>query len=62
MPIGMQFLNSHDEKRKRHKSEQRRKHAEDDVNARGLRRHHRMGNISSNENKISHRANYKWCS
>ena len=49
MPIGMQLLNSHDEKWEGHKSEQRRKHAENDANARGPRRHHRIGDITSND-------------
>ena len=55
MPVGMQLLNAHNDERERYESEQRRKHAEDDVNAMRLRHRHRVGNISSNETELSHR-------
>ena len=45
----MQLLNSHNDKRERYESEQRRKHTGDDVDAMRLRHRHRVGNISSNE-------------
>jgi hypothetical protein len=51
----MQLANSHDNKRQRQESEQRREQTEDDVDAMDLRRRHRVGNISSNEKKLSNR-------
>ncbi len=53
MPIGMELPNSHEAKRDGHESKQCRKHAENDMDTRGLGCRHRMGNVPSNENKMS---------